>query len=209
MESVKLIWGGDSVMESTRTEWVEYGDDNTSRSIVDFDNGSIVVEVALDEGEALNEALVSSRLAEAVERVLGSCGSTHPYSESGDAEEAVSEVPILDGIVDLSAYRLADGAEGNGAVAPSRKTPPAPTAKSGTLNLPTAAPRPKPVAANGGAVAERRQQGAERVASLLEQREQAREQARAKAAKKQEINVKVNGASATVNVAAAAAAVPQ
>ena len=213
VESVKLIWGGDSVMESTRTEWVEYGDDNTSRSIVDFDNGSIVVEVALDEGEALDDALVSSRLAEAVERVLGSCGSTHPYSESGDAEEAVSEVPILDGIVDLSVYRLADGAEGNGAVAPSRKTPPAPTAKSGTLNLPTAAPRPvstaaprpKPVAANGGAVAERRQQGAERVASLLEQREQAR--ARAKAAKKQEINVKVNGASAAVNVAAAAAAV--
>ena len=218
VESVKLIWGGDSVMESTRTEWVEYGDDNTSRSIVDFDNGSRVVEVALDEGEALDDALVSSRLAEAVERVLGSCGSIHPYSDSGDAADAASDVPILDGIVDLSAYRITDGAEGNGAVAPSsaRKTPPAPIAKSGTLDLPTAAPRPKPVApstkptaaaANGGVVAERRQQSAERVSSMLEQREQAREQARAKAAKKQEINVKVNGASAAVNVAAAAVAV--
>ena len=106
VESIKLIWGGDSVVENTRTEWVEYGDDNTSRSIVDFDKGSIVVEVALDEAEAQDEALVSSRLAEAVERVLGSRGSTHPYNGSGDSAEEISESPILDGIVDLSAYNI-------------------------------------------------------------------------------------------------------
>jgi hypothetical protein len=106
VESIKLIWGGDSVVENTRTEWVEYGDDNTSRSIVDFDKGSIVVEVALDEGEAQDEALVSSRLAEAVERVLGSRGSTHPYNGLGDSAEEISENPILDGIVDLSAYNV-------------------------------------------------------------------------------------------------------
>ena len=99
VESIKLIWGGDSVVENTRTEWVEYGDDNTSRSIVDFDKGSIVVE-ARDGG------LVSSRLAGAVERVLGSRGSTHPYNGSGDSAEEICESPILDGIVDLSAYNI-------------------------------------------------------------------------------------------------------
>ena len=134
VESIKLIWGGDSVVENTRTEWVEYGDDNTSRSIVDFDKGSIVVEVALDEGEAQDEALVSSRLAEAVERVLGSRGSTHPYNGS-EEDKGISEVPILDGIVDLSAYRIADNQETeNKPLANNRKTPPAPTVKSSTLN---------------------------------------------------------------------------
>ena len=106
VESIKLIWGGDSVVENTRTEWVEYSDDNTSRSIVDFDKGNIVVEVALDADEASDEALVNSRLTEAVERVLGSRGSTHPYN--GSEAEGVSETPILDGIVDLSAYRVSD-----------------------------------------------------------------------------------------------------
>ena len=106
VKSIKLIWGGDSVVENTRTEWVEYSDDNTSRSIVDFDKGNIVVEVALDENEALDEALVNSRLTEAVERVLGSRGSTHPYGGFENSAEGVSETPILDGIVDLSLYRI-------------------------------------------------------------------------------------------------------
>ena len=206
VESIKLIWGGDSVVENTRTEWVEYSDDNTSRSIVDFDKGNIVVEVALDENEALDEALVNSRLTEAVERVLGSRGSTHPYGGFENSAEGVSETPILDGIVDLSAYRVSDAqVVGNKADIPStyRKTPPAPTVKSGTLNLPpSSAARPKPVAVGGQTMANRRLQG-EGISSQLEQREQAL----AKAAEKQQINVKVNGAPAAVNVAVAAAAV--
>ena len=197
VESIKLIWGGDSVVENTRTEWVEYGDDNTSRSIVDFDKGSIVVEVALDEGEAQDEALVSSRLAEAVERVLGSRGSTHPYNGLGDSAEEISENPILDGIVDLSAYNVGSlQVADNKVVNPPPRTPPSPTVKSGTLNLPTSTARPKPVAVGGQTMANRRLQD-----------DSAREQARAKAAEKQQINVKVNGTPATVNVAAAAMAV--
>lgn len=197
VESIKLIWGGDSVVENTRTEWVEYGDDNTSRSIVDFDKGSIVVEVALDEGEAQDEALVSSRLAEAVERVLGSRGSTHPYNGSGDSAEEISESPILDGIVDLSAYNIGSSqVADNKMINTPPRTPPSPTVKSGTLNLPSSTARPKPVAVGGQTMANRRLQD-----------ESAREQARAKAAEKQQINVKVNGTPATVNVAAAAMAV--
>lgn len=197
VESIKAIWGGDSVVENTRTEWVEYGDDNTSRSIVDFDKGSIVVEVALDEGEAQDEALVSSRLAEAVERVLGSRGSTHPYNGSGDSAEEISESPILDGIVDLSAYNIGGSQVIDNKVDNTKpRTPPSPTVKSGTLNLPSSTARPKPVAVGGQTMANRRLQD-----------ESAREQARAKAAEKQQINVKVNGTPATVNVAAAAMAV--
>ena len=197
VESIKLIWGGDSVIENTRTEWVEYSDDNTSRSIVDFDKGNIVVEVALDENEALDEALVNSRLIEAVERVLGSRGSTHPYNGSEDSAEDVSEIPILDGIVDLSLYRISSAqiADHKG-VNPPPRTPPAPTVKSGTLNLTSSVARPKPVAVGGQTMANRRLQDGS-----------AREQARSKAAEKQQINVKVNGAPATVNVAAAAVAV--
>ena len=156
-----------------------------------------MVEVALDEGEAQDEALVSSRLAEAVERVLGSRGSTHPYNGSEDSAEEISESPILDGIVDLSAYNIDNSqVTDNMAVNPPPRTPPSPTVKSGTLNLPSSTARPKPVAVGGQTMANRRLQD-----------ESAREQARAKAAEKQQINVKVNGTPATVNVAAAAMAV--
>ena len=206
VESIKLIWGGDSVIENSRTEWVEYSDDNTSRSIVDFDKGNIVVEVALDENEAQDEALVESRLAEAVAHVLGSRGSAHPYSGS-EEDKGISEVPILDGIVDLSAYRIADNQETeNKPLANNRKTPPAPTVKSSTLNLPTSAARPKPAAPAGQTMANRRLQD-EQASAIGAQRESAREQARVKAEGKYKLNVKVNGTSATVNVAAAAAAV--
>lgn len=205
VESVKRVWGGDSIVENTRTEWVEYGDDYTTRSVVDFDKGSIVVAVALDEGEEKDESLVNDRLMEAVEQLLGSRGSVNPYREGVDSVDAVSEQPILDGIVDFSAYRLTDS-QGAARKVSVRPAPPAPTVKGGALNLPTSSQRNKPVADGGKTMAERRLQG-EDTSSLSKQREQARQQARERVKDKYKINVKVNGAAAEVNVADAAAAV--
>ena len=108
VESVKLIWGGDSIIENTRTEWVEYSSDYTSRSIVDFDEGNISIEVALNEDETIDDARICDRLTQAIEQLLTSQGTTHPYGETIDTTNTISEMPILDGIVDFSAYRLAD-----------------------------------------------------------------------------------------------------
>ena len=136
VESVKRVWGGDSIIENTRTEWVEYNSDYTSRSIVDFDEGNISIEVALDENETADDARINDRLTQAIEQLLTSQGTTHPYDGTLDTTNAVSEIPILDGIVDLSAYRLTDS-ENSTSKRSARPTPPAPTVRGQKLNLPT------------------------------------------------------------------------
>ena len=204
--SVKHIWGGDSIIESSRTEWVEYGNDYSSRSIVDFDKGYITVEVALDENEASDETRINERLAQAIEQLLTNQGTTHPYDddETSDTAGVVSAVPILDGIVDLTAYRLT----GDEAATPKRNarpTPPSPTVRSKELNLPTPQ-APKEKTAPGQTMASKRLQG-QGGSSIDKQRDEARQQARQRAEARYKINVKIGGVSAQVNATDAATAI--
>ncbi len=138
VKSIKRTWGTDSVLDNTKTKWVEYGDDYKNRSIVDFDSGSIVVEVALDDSEAQDEAVVDNKLAAAIEQMLNSRGSSCPYPSKVDASVPLTNKPVLDGLVDLSGYKVDTtvGVMSGAAVRPSaRKTPPRPTV-SGAQNLP-------------------------------------------------------------------------
>ena len=45
-------WGDLEMVESTQKDWVEYSEDESSRSIVDFENGKVTVEVLTDPGES-------------------------------------------------------------------------------------------------------------------------------------------------------------
>lgn len=201
--SVKYIWGGDSIVENTRTEWVEYGNDYTSRSIVNFDEGYITVEVALDENEAADNTTIDERLAQAVEQLLGSRGSTNPYGMATDRTDAVSEVPILDGIVDFSAYNQRSEAAGT-PKRNARPTPPAPTVKGKELELPTSHQPKKQKTPSGQTMAQRRLQGE---GDIDRSRNDARQQARQKAEAKYKIKVRTNGAPTEVSVSDAAATV--
>lgn len=203
VESVKRVWGGDSIIENTRTEWVEYNSDYTSRSIVDFDEGNISIEVALDENETADDARINDRLTQAIEQLLTSQGTTHPYDGTLDTTNAVSEIPILDGIVDLSAYRLTDS-ENSTSKRSARPTPPAPTVRGQKLNLPTQLHKGK--TESGQTMAAARLQDKE-ASSIGKQHEDARQQARQKAEKKYKINVKVDGESTQINVTDAAKAI--
>lgn len=204
VESVKLIWGGDSIIENTRTEWVEYSSDYTSRSIVDFDEGNISIEVALNEDETIDDARICDRLTQAIEQLLTSQGTTHPYGETIDTTNTISEMPILDGIVDFSAYRLADS-ENSTSKRSTRPAPPAPTVRGKELNLPTTqSQKGKPE--SGQTMASTRLPGRD-ASSIDKQREEARQQARQKVEEKYKITVKVNGESTKINVADAAKAI--
>ena len=55
VESIKKVWGNDTVMD-TKSRMVEYGDDYKSRSIVDFEEGNVVVEVAFDDIQDCDES---------------------------------------------------------------------------------------------------------------------------------------------------------
>lgn len=106
VQSVKSVWGADTVVVNTKKVWVEYGKDFKSRSIVDFENGGIQVEIAVDESEKQDTSVMNNRLADAVEQMLNSRGSTRPYSTSVDASAPLTEKPILDGLVDLSEFDM-------------------------------------------------------------------------------------------------------
>lgn len=137
VESIKNVWGGDTVVDNSKRIWVEYDKDYRSRSIVDFEHGNVMVEVAVEDADMKDTLLVNRRLAEAVERMLKSRGSTCPYPSSVDVSEPLTEKPILDGLIDLSVYgdeevsnEMADNAPRN-----VRPTPPQPTVRSKNLDL--------------------------------------------------------------------------
>ena len=129
VQSIKTAWGG-VFIDDTPTEWVEYGENLLSRSIVDFDSGNITVEVIIPDDGTPEETL----LADAVERLLNSRGSTCPYPSTVDVSEPLTASPILDGIVDFSGYDIdTSGIYSADMRKPAPKAPPAPTVKGKTI----------------------------------------------------------------------------
>lgn len=135
VSSIRQMWGADSIVDNTPSEWIEYGNDFKSRSVVDFENGDASVEVVLDNVDENDTEEVEKLLAEAIERMLESKGSSNPYNNKGKGT-ALTSAPILDGLLDLSAYDIEKSSE---AEAPKsikkRKTPPSPTVKSKKLDF--------------------------------------------------------------------------
>ncbi len=105
-ESIRGTWGGDSIVDNTKSTWVEYSDDYKERSVVDFEKGTVVVEIALDETESADSTEVNKLLAEAIENTLSSRGSTKAFPTSEEKSEPLSKAPILEGLVDFSVYSL-------------------------------------------------------------------------------------------------------
>lgn len=105
LNSVKSIWGGRDVKEDTKKDWVEYGKDYRSRSVVNFENGEIEVEVAIDENE-YNKELADKKLIDAVNDLLKSKGNTCPYKSTVDESKSLTKKPVLDGLVDYSQYNI-------------------------------------------------------------------------------------------------------
>ena len=106
LSSLKKVWGEENVVEDTKTIWVEYGDDLKSRSVVDFDNGKIEVEIALDDVNESDSTIINERLVNAVNDLLNNKGQTLPYDSKVDKQQELSNTPILDDLVDLSSYNI-------------------------------------------------------------------------------------------------------
>ena len=141
---VSRVWGTDSlgqIVEDTKHEWVEYGKHYKSRSRVNFETGRVVVEVALDPKEAKDSLKQTQRLAEAVQQLLESRGSSSPFDPKQGHGEALTAQPILQGLLDLSPYQgldvsLVDESDSTElALTNSRPAPPQPTVRGGELVL--------------------------------------------------------------------------
>lgn len=99
---VMTEWGDKEMIESTRKEWVEYSNDQRRRSIVDFENGKVTVEIIADPEE--DEADIDSSLEKAVEDLLSSKGKTIEYESVYIPQDDVTESPIMDGQINLEKY---------------------------------------------------------------------------------------------------------
>ena len=135
VSSIKQMWGADSVVNDTRSEWVEYSNDFKSRSIVDFESGEVSVEVVLDDVDGNNEEEVERLLAQAIEKMLESKGNSNPYDSKGKGS-ALTENPILDGLIDLSRYNIEKSIAAEKPNSKNkRKTPPSPTVRGKNLEF--------------------------------------------------------------------------
>lgn len=133
--TIGSLWGEDNVLLDSKTEWVEYSDDFRDRSVVDFDKGTVTVEILLSSNETVSDtAAVNRRLEEAVTRLLTSKGKTCPYASTVDVSEPLSDRPILEGLIDMSLYE-SESAETSTVSEKSKSTaPPAPVVKSRKLS---------------------------------------------------------------------------
>lgn len=97
-------WGDKTMVESTKTEWVEYSNNDESRSIVDFEQGQVTVEVLVDAGAS--EADVNEKLELAIGELLESKGTTPAYElEDEQAKpKPIYDTPILENQLDLTKY---------------------------------------------------------------------------------------------------------
>lgn len=156
VKTIKKVWGNDSIIDDTKSKWVEYSDDYQSRSVVDFESGEILIEVAFDDIHRYDSAEIDRRIASTIEKMLESRGTTCPYSSKVDVNQFLVERPILEGLVDLSKYTFPDSAE-VAQVKPrnARPTPPAPKVRGKELELPKSEINKKEIAANSETMASR------------------------------------------------------
>ncbi len=172
LNSIKKIWGSgeNQVLADTKTKWVEYSPNMQQRSIVDFETGEVLVEIAVDPSQSKDSTQINNLMAQAIERMLSSRGSTCPYPSSVDKAEPITAQPILENLIDLSQYSINNKPIG-GYSEPAtsvQKTnaPPAPVAKGGKLNIQPKKPAPaKPKTTPPAPVAKKKEESKKPVES--------------------------------------------
>lgn len=136
---IQEVWGGDSAVVDSKYEWVEYGDDFLSRSVVNFEKGNALVEVAVDPDADQEE--IDEKLTEAIYKLMESRGSTCPYRSQVDQSMPITQNPVLDGLLDLSGYHIGLTDENgmdrkNLSSKKKKKTPPQPVVRGSELKIP-------------------------------------------------------------------------
>lgn len=137
VNAVKAEWGGVEYKESSQYEWVEYGEDFRSRSVVDFDKGTALIQIKISPEEYSDSTEVNARLAAALDRLLGSRGSSCPYSSEVDDSVPLTVNPVMDGLVDFQKYDFSAASQNaakEAVTTSSRPVPPSPSVKSRKLS---------------------------------------------------------------------------
>ncbi|MEA3504859.1 MAG: murein transglycosylase domain-containing protein [Bacteroidota bacterium] len=95
-ERIEKLWGADDFKESTKESWVEYSEDNKTRTDVDFEKGEATIEVLVTPEEVKDENIVKKKVQKAVEELVASQGNTKDYNTSVEEKKPLSKKPILE-----------------------------------------------------------------------------------------------------------------
>lgn len=184
VRSIRNVWGNDNTIDDTPTEWVEYARDFKSRSIVDFDKGNIDVEIILDDVNDNDSTEIERRLAEAIEEMLNSRGNSCPFGSNIDKNLPLTKAPILEGIVDLSAYNISELQQATTGGKKNKKLPPAPKTKGKELVFNDEDTEKDSENGKGETIAKDKNKKREDARLIAEEKKQKREEALEKAKEK-------------------------
>ena len=96
VKEMSAMWGGDNVVESTNKDWVEYSDDGTSRSKVDFENGEVTLEIIVTPDESKSEEVIENKVEDKIKELLISRGKTKDYDTPKEKAVPLQETPVLE-----------------------------------------------------------------------------------------------------------------
>lgn len=96
VKEMSELWGKDNVVESTSKDWVEYTDDGKSRSVVDFEEGKVTLEVIVTPEEEKSEEKIDRKLEDKLKELLKSRGKTKDYDTEKEKAVDLQEEPVLE-----------------------------------------------------------------------------------------------------------------
>ncbi len=145
-EQISSKWSDHQAVESGQKQWVEYSDDQSERSVVDFEQGTVKVEVLLSESDLDADGnVIKERLEQILANAMQSKGKTMDYDSKYVERREVGSSALIGDMVDLSSYGVDLSALERQRRLPSGTAPPAPTASSSanlTLGKRTTPPAP-------------------------------------------------------------------
>lgn len=94
-KGIELKWGATNFKESTPKDWVEYNDDQMTRTVVDFETGEASIELLLSPGEAANAELVRKKMSDAVKDLSTTRGKSKDFSMDFEQPMPLSDQPVL------------------------------------------------------------------------------------------------------------------
>ncbi len=96
VKDMSAIWGSSNVVESTNKEWVEYSDNGSSRSTVDFEKGEATIEIIVTKEEAQSEEKLEKKVESKIKELIISRGKTKDYDSSKEKAMPLQETPVLE-----------------------------------------------------------------------------------------------------------------
>lgn len=95
-KAIEDYWGTGGFVTSDSTTWVEYYDQNQSRSKVNFENNTAEIEILVNPDEAVDKELIEEKVKSVIEDLALNQGKTIDYDTPSEKSEPLGNRPVLE-----------------------------------------------------------------------------------------------------------------